>query len=149
MSKEKEELKKMLWRWGRALERFSWKEEELEKEQTFYEIQKKVWSGYQTAKANKELERIEKEHRAEVGRLRIEMVEILREKAKVDEMIKRMTMDEGMFIQMRFEKGYGFDYIAMKMHLSRATLFRLQDRILEKMQRWIKDESEKDRIETL
>ena len=142
-------LKKMLWRWGKALEQFRWKEEELEKMQVFYEIQKKVWGGNRKEKAEKELERIEREHRAEVGRLRIEMVEILREKAKVDEMIKRMTIDEGMFIQMRFEKGYGFDYISMKMHLSRATLFRMQDRILEKMLRWCKDESEKDCIETL
>ena len=27
----------------------------------------------------------------------------------------------------------GFDYIAVKMHLSRATLFRMQDKVLEKM----------------
>ena len=100
-------------------------------------------------KEEKELERIEREYRLEVGHLRIEMVEILREKAKVDEMIKRMTIDEGMFIQMRFEKRYGFDYIAMKMHLSRATLFRMQDRILEKMLQWEKDEREKDCVETL
>ena len=148
MSREKEEMKKLLQRWGKALEQFRWKDEELEKMQVFYEIQKKVWSGCRMKKAEKELERIEREYRTEARHLRIEMVEILREKAKVDEMIKRMTIDEGMFIQMRFEKGYGFDYIAMKMHLSRATLFRMQDRILEKMLRWEKDEREKDCVET-
>ena len=51
----------------------------------------------------------------------------------VDEMISKMKLDEKQFLQMRFEKGYGFEYISMKMHLSRATLFRLQDKVLEKM----------------
>ena len=76
---------------------------------------------------------MEKEYRKEVGRLRIEMVEILREKGRIDEMIRRLDMDEQTFLQLRFEKGNGFDYISMKMHLSRATLFRMQERVLEKM----------------
>ena len=80
------------------------------------------------------------EYRMEAGKLRIEMVEILREKARVDAFLQELTLDEATFVEMRFEKGYGFDYIAMKMHLSRATVFRIQDRVLEKMGLWRKNE---------
>lgn len=128
--KEKAEIKKRLWNWGQAMEQFSWKEEEL---QGFHEIQKGVWEKNPAERAKQELERIEKEYHSEVGRLRIEMVEILREKSRIDELIRGLDREEERFLCLRFEKGYGFDYIGMKMHVSRATLFRMQDRVLEKM----------------
>ena len=131
--KEKGEMKQRLWNWGGALERFRWKEEELEKLQGLYEMQKKIWADDETEKGQKMREKQEKEYHEERSRIRIEMVEILREKAWVDEGIKTMTFEEQNFVEMRFEKGYGFDYIGMKMHLSRATLFRMQDRVLEKL----------------
>ena len=130
---EKGKMKRLLWDWGNAMERFGWKEEELEKLQQLYQMKKQIWSGGETEKAKRELEKIEKEYREERGRLRIEMVEILREKAWIDGNIKKLTMDEQTFIQMRFEKEYGFEYIGMKMHLSRATLFRMQERVLKKL----------------
>ena len=131
--KEIEEMKKRLWNWGNSMEQFNWKEEELQKMQVFHEMQKKVWEENATEKSQEELKQMEKEYRKEVGRLRIEMVEILREKGRIDEMIRRLDMDEQTFLQLRFEKGNGFDYISMKMYLSRATLFRMQERVLEKM----------------
>ena len=123
------------------MEQFNWKEEELKKLQGLYAMQKKIWEGNETEKARKELERIQKEYEGETRRLRMEMVEILREKARIDGMIRKLTADEINFLQMRFEKGYGFDYIGAKMYLSRATLFRMQDRILDKM---IAEERETD-----
>ena len=130
---EKKRMKQRLVDWGQAIERLAWKEEELEKLQLLYEMQKKVWEGDETAKGHKLQERKQKEYEREVKRLRLEMEEILLERNWMDRLVKRLTMDEETFLQMRFEKGYGFDYIAMKMHLSRATLFRMQDRILEKL----------------
>jgi DNA-directed RNA polymerase specialized sigma subunit len=76
---------------------------------------------------------LEQTQRKDVVRLRIEMVEILRDKARTEAWLQGLTEDERCFLGMRFEKGYGFDYIAVKMHLSRATLFRMQDKVLEKM----------------
>lgn len=133
LKSEKGQMKKKLWNWGNALERFGWKEEELRKLQMFHELQKKVWEGNETQKAMKALEKIQKEYEAEVKRIRLEMEELLLEKAWIDGFIKKLTEDEEIFVRMRFEKGLGFDFIGMKMHLSRATLFRIQDRVLEKM----------------
>lgn len=128
MEQEKEEMKQSLQNWGMAMEKYKWKEEELERAMEFYEAERKLWG-----ESEEELERIERERREEMRRLRIEMVEILREKAWIDRMIKYLPMEEVMFLQLRFEKGYGFDYIMTKMHRSRATLFRMQDKILQEL----------------
>ncbi|MBQ7102682.1 MAG: hypothetical protein IJN89_01335, partial [Anaerotignum sp.] len=131
----KEELKQRLRDWGTAMARFDRKEEEIRKLQEIHEIQKRIQERYPTEKIEKEFLLLEKEYREDVGRLRIEMVEILREKARIDEWIQELTDDEAQFVKLRFEKGYGFDYISGKMHLSRATVFRLQDRVLQKMEK--------------
>ena len=73
MKEEKEEMKKVLQAWGQALEQFRWREEKLERLQGIYEMQKKVWIGNE-----KQLAKAEAEYRMEAGKLRIEMVEILR-----------------------------------------------------------------------
>ena len=131
MKRKRREMKERLWNWGQAMEEFNWKEEELKKLEGLYVMQKKIWEGKETEKARKELNRIQKEYEGEKRRLRMEMVEILRKKAWVDCRIQKLTANETSFLQMRFEKGYGFAYIGMKLYLSRATLFRMQDRILD------------------
>ncbi len=130
MREEKMKIKKMLWDWGQALERFGWKEEELRKLQNFYEMRKKIWGE---ATGGKDGEKNERQYEREVKRLRMEMEEILLEKEQMDGWMRELTLDEQMFLEMRFEKGYSFDYIGMKMHRSRATLFRMQDQVLEKL----------------
>ena len=48
-------------------------------------------------------------------------------------MIRGLTQDEQMFVEFRFEKGYGMEYIGTKMHMSHASVYRLQARILAKL----------------
>ena len=131
--REKEEMKQRLWDWGTALDRFYRKEEELKKLQEIQEVQKKLQERYPEETIQEEILLLEQAQRKDVVRLRIEMVEILRDKARTEAWLEGLTEDERCFLGMRFEKGYGFDYIAVKMHLSRATLFRMQDKVLEKM----------------
>ena len=130
---EKTEMKKRLQGWGNAMERLGWKEEELKRVQMFYGAQKEIWSSGAKEKREAELEKIRREYNREADRIRREMVEILQQKADIDRRIYRLNMDEEQFLRLRFEKGYGFDYIGVKMHLSRASLFRIQDRVLRKM----------------
>ena len=131
--REKEEMKQRLRNWGTALQRFQRKEEELKKLQEIREIQKRIQEKYPEEKPQNVFLLLEEEQQREVVRLRIEMVEILREKAQTEGWMEGLTEEEKVFVGMRFEKGYGFDYIGVKMHLSRATLFRMQDKVLEKM----------------
>lgn len=130
---EKGQMKKRLWEWGRALERCLWKEEELEKLEGIYAMQKKMWLGDRSERGKRTMETMEQEYKENLQRLRGELEEILREKEKIDALLKRMDWEEEVFLRMRFEKGYGIDYIAIKMHMGRATVFRLQNRALEKL----------------
>ena len=130
---DKTEMKKHLQDWGNAIERLGWKEEELKRLQMFYGAQKEIWRSGAKEKREAELEKIRREYNREADRIRREMVEILQQKAYIDGRIYRLNMDEEQFLRLRFEKGYGFDYIGVKMHLSRASLFRIQDRVLRKM----------------
>ena len=130
---EKTEMKKQLQDWGKAMDWLCWKEEELKRLQMLYGAQKEIWSGGAKEKREAELEKIRREYNREADRIRREMVDILQKKADIDRKICRLNMDEEQFLRLRFEKGYGFDYIGMKMHLSRASLFRIQDRVLQKM----------------
>ena len=131
--REKEEMKQRLWDWGTALDRFYRKEEELKKLLEIQEVQKKMQERYPEETIQEEILLLEQAQRKDIVRLRIEMVEILRDKAKTEAWLEGLTEDERCFLGMRFEKGFGFDYIAAKMHLSRATLFRMQDKVLDRM----------------
>ena len=131
--REKEEMKQRLWDWGTALDRFYRKEEELKKLLEIRAVQRNIQEKYPEGEIQEEILWLEQTQRKDVVRLRIEMVEILRDKARTEAWLQGLTEDERCFLGMRFEKGYGFDYIAVKMHLSRATLFRMQDKVLEKM----------------
>ena len=131
--KEKDDMKQRLRNWGTALQRFARKEEELKKLQEIREIQKQIQERYPEEKPQEEFLMLEEKQQKAAAWLRIEMVEILQEKAQTEAWMEGLTEEEKVFVGMRFEKRYGFDYISVKMHLSRATLFRIQDRVLEKM----------------
>ena len=120
----------MLWEWGRTLERFSRKEEELQKLENFYVMRKKIWNEKEN---RKEFEKNERQYEQEVKRLRMEMEEILQEKERIDGWMQCLTEEEQRFLELRFEKGYGFDYIGMKIYRSRATVFRIQEQALQKL----------------
>lgn len=130
---EKKLMKKRLRAWGQTTDRIAWKGDELQKLRSFYAMQKKIWEGDESESGKKAMEKLEKDYEGEVKRLRQAMDEILAAKDRIDELLRGLEPEESNYVQMRFEKGYGFDYIGMKMFLSRATLFRMQDRILKKM----------------
>ena len=133
MKREKGQMKTRLWHWGQAVDRCLWKEEELQKQKVFYDLQRRIWAGDRSTRGKQTWQKMEQEYAEGLQRAQEELQEIIREKTKMDWMIGRLEGEEETFIRLRFGKGYGFDYIALKMHLSRATLFRLQDRALEKL----------------
>ena len=69
----------------------------------------------------------------ELRRLEGRLAEIWREKKRMDALLAGLEENEQEYIRLRFEKGYGIDYIGRRLYISRATVFRMQDRILEKL----------------
>lgn len=78
---------------------------------------------------------LEEEYTEERRRLEQELRRIWREKKEMDDLLEGLDQNEQEYIRLRFEKGYGFEYIGRKLYLSRASVFRMQDRILEKLQK--------------
>lgn len=133
MKSERGEMKKRLWNWGQALELCAWKREELKKLTELWGRQREMPEGRRSREAQGDLKQMAQEYEEGVKKIRLELEEILREKKEIDRLIDQLTTDEKEFVYLRFQKGYGFDYIGMKMHLSRATVFRIQDKVLKKM----------------
>ena len=77
--------------------------------------------------------RLQEEFKAERARLEGRLAEIWREKKRMDALLAGLEENEQEYIRLRFEKGYGIDYIGRRLYISRATVFRMQDRILEKL----------------
>ena len=72
-------MKQRLSDWGTALDRFYRKEEELKKLLEIREVQRKIQEKYPEGEIQEEILWLEQAQRKDVVRLRIEMVEILRE----------------------------------------------------------------------
>ena len=125
---EKKRIKQRLREWGGIAEKSGRKQEELKRILCLREEQEKLWGAGETGQ-----EAMERKLAEDIERLKGEIAEILQKKEELDRMLLGLTEEERWFVQMRFEKGYGFDYIGMKMHISRASLFRMQDRILNKL----------------
>ncbi len=113
---EKAEMKLRLLDWGYAMERCKRTEEEIRR----------------LGAVREEAEQ-EREYAAERERLMERLRSIRREKQRMDFLIESLDAEEREYLRLRFERGYGFTYIAGQLYLSRASLFRMQGRILQKL----------------
>lgn len=124
----KGQMKHRLVQWGGTLEICGRKQEEikrlgrLKKEWDILKEESGVGMGFGEVrqKYEEEMERIQKE-----------IIQALEEKAEMDRMIDCLPPEERELLFLRYEKGYGFDYIAMKKSMSRATCFRVLDKAVQ------------------
>ena len=118
LNSEKGQMKLRLLDWGCAVERCRRLQEELRR------LEEMEGTDF-----------LQEEIRAEKARLEERLTEIWREKKRMDGLLAGLEENEQEYIRLRFEKGYGIDYIGRKLYISRATVFRMQDRILEKLRK--------------
>lgn len=130
---EKGRIKKKLLDWGGALDLCARKEEQLRKAERLRQDHRKLWERNDSEEAGRILEEIDRAYERTLEDIKEGIAEVLRQKAKMDERIAKFNGEEQMFLSMRFEKGYSFDYICMKLHMSRASIFRLQERVLQEL----------------
>ena len=118
LNSEKGQMKLRLLDWGCAVERCRRLQEELRR------LEEMEGTDF-----------LQEEIRAEKARLEERLAEIWKEKKRMDGLLAGLEENEQEYIRLRFEKGYGIDYIGRKLYISRATVFRMQDRILEKLRK--------------
>ena len=130
---EKREMKRRLAEWGQALELCGRKQEELRRVEKLQQEQREILAENPTEEARAAMERSEGSYAEAIQRIQGEIAAILRKKAEMDEQLCMLMGEEQSFVIMRYEKGYSLDYIGIKLHMSRATVFRIQQRALEKL----------------
>lgn len=130
---EKGRIKKRLLDWGGALDLCSRKEEQLRKAERLRNDHKKLWEQSGSPEAGRIFEEIDRTYERALEGIKEGIAEVLRQKEQMDERIAKFGWEEQQFLYMRFEKGYSFDYICMKLHMSRASIFRLQERVLQEL----------------
>ena len=118
LNSEKGQMKLRLLDWGCAVERCRRLQEELRRLEEM-----------------EGMDFLQEEIREEKARLEERLTEIWKEKKRMDGLLAGLEENEQEYIRLRFEKGYGIDYIGRKLYISRATVFRMQDRILEKLRK--------------
>ncbi len=141
MDSDKGRMKMRLLDWGCAAERCGRRQEEMKRIIKLRKEQGELIGENDSAAVAQMLEEIEQQYEGDMAKLQGEIMGIMKQKKQVDGLLRGLTEEEREYIQMRYEKGYGFDFIGMKLHISRATLFRMQDRILEKLLQMEKDET--------
>ena len=134
---ERGKMKKRLLEWGGSLELCRRKHEEIRKINRMI-ADVKILEGERPLRVMIEnehnvLEDVIAQYAQEIRRITEHIGEIMTEKQKVDKMMEALTAEEQHFIFLRYEKGYGYDYISLKIHMSRAQCFRVNDRALDKL----------------
>lgn len=129
-TKDKERWKHKLLNWGGALHLCEKKQEELHRLIALKNENEMLLKAYGK---NEALQGIAQCFEKEIARIEGEIVEILNDKHFIDQCVLWFPLEEKEFLELRFIKGYSYDNITIKTHLSRSSCFRLQDRILEKL----------------
>lgn len=123
-------MKERLWEWGDMKNRYKRKCEALERIRKMKAEQEAI---RQVVGGEALLWQMEENYDREAERVKREIAEEMQKKAKLDGMILQLEEIEQKFVELRYQKGYGFDAIGMRLYTSRATLFRMQERILRKL----------------
>lgn len=131
---ERLQMKKKLFRWGRTLDFCQKKQREIEKLQKmvkqFFILGKNApFLGEEEVSLEEAKQIYEKEIIKIVEYIKKEMEEY----SKMERYIEQLEYEEQMFLKLRYEKKYQYDYIALQLHKSRAKCFRDHDVILDKL----------------
>ena len=130
MKTEKARWKQNLFFWGGTMDLCRRKQSEIKRFKDFIKENEKLATE---VIAEVGIEKISERYKREIYKIEEEINVLLEKKGEMDIHIFRLSPEEQEFIYLRFEKGFGHDYISMKLHQSRANCFRMQNRILAKL----------------
>lgn len=131
---ERLQMKKKLFRWGRTLDFCQRKQREIDKlqkmvKQFFILGENAPFLGEEVVTLEGAKQLYEKEIIKIVEYIEKEMEEY----SKMERCIEQLEYEEQIFLKLRYEKEYQYDYISLQLHKSRAKCFRDHDAILDKL----------------
>ncbi len=129
MELQKKEIKKKLVDWGATLAFCSKQQEQMKKLMRLKEEAQQIQKDLQEYPLH--MHHIVKGYEMNMEYLQQEIIERIERKNEIDRLVSMLSIEEQEFLHLRYEKGYGYDYIALKLHMGRSTCFRIHDKILQ------------------
>ena len=126
-------VKRMLLEWGASLDQCGRKQEEIRKILRLKAECEGLAAEVKSRSMEKGFSLIEEAYDHNIAVLQEKIERKLTEKRKIDGMVALLSKEEQELLFLRYQKGYGYDYIALKLNMGRSTCFRIHDRILTEL----------------
>lgn len=126
-------VKRMLLEWGASLDQCGRKQEEIRKMMRLKGECEELAAEGINGRMEKGFSLMEEAYDRNIALLQEEIQRKLTEKRKIDGMVGMLPKEEQELLFLRYQKGYGYDYIALKLNMGRSTCFRIHDRILTEL----------------
>lgn len=123
-------VKRMLLEWGASLDQCGRKQEEIRKILRLKAECEGLEAEVKSGSMEKGFSLIKEAYDQNIAVLQEEIERKLTAKRKIDDMVATLLKEEQELLFLRYQKGYGYDYIALKLNMGRSTCFRIHDRIL-------------------
>lgn len=130
LKSEKGIVKKRLLKWGAALNMCEMKQEEIQKIKRIKENGVKIYSSFENDIDNK---RIVESYEKEIKHIAECIENIMEDKRIMDKYINELIPTEQEFLYLKYRKGYDFNYVALKMNVSRSSVFRIKDSAIDNL----------------
>lgn len=124
LKSEKGIVKKRLLKWGAALNMCEMKQEEIQKIKRMKDSSIKIFSKFDNEFDNK---KIVDSYEKEIKNITDYIENIMEDKRVMDTYINELMPIEQEFLYLKYRKGYDFNYVALKMNVSRSQVFRIKD----------------------
>ncbi len=130
LKSEKGIVKKRLLKWGAALNMCEMKQEEIQKIKRIKENTVKIYSSFENEIDDK---KIFKSYEKEIQHIAECIENIMEDKRLMDKYISELIPIEQEFLYFKYRKGYDFNYVALKMNVSRSQVFRIKDSAIDNL----------------
>lgn len=126
-------IKRMLLEWGASLDYCGRKQEEIRRILRLKTECEEFAAQTKGKREEKGFFLMQEVYDQSIACLQTEIERRITEKRKMDAMVESLTKEERELLFLRYQKGYGYDYIALKLNMGRSTCFRIHDRILTEL----------------
>ncbi len=130
LKSEKGIVKKRLLKWGAALNMCEMKQEEIQKIKRMKDSSIKIFSKFDNEFDNK---KIVDSYEKEIKNITDYIENIMEDKRIMDTYINELMPIEQEFLYLKYRKGYDFNYVALKMNVSRSQVFRIKDLAIDNL----------------
>lgn len=140
MKTDRDEVKRKLRKWGRVKQICAERQVRIGQYQNLLE----GLGRNEDQMDGVDLERIAKSHQESIQNLTEGIEALNRFSDRMEKLVAGLDAEEEMVMRLYYGRGATIYAISMKMHMSRATVFRIKERALDKLAGFMREEGEEE-----